>query len=133
MAGPYGIDDAATTYGGSEITSYITKTFPSLDQQNEIEEHTPEGASVAQSLFTGLSDYGEIPVSGPYTTEMDAIIGAAARAKTYATLVQTWGGTKTTTITQVGVKNYKRSVAKGAVTDYEATFFVGFGATVTEA
>lgn len=133
MAGPYGIDDAIVSYAGSSINAHITKTYPTVSQEVEIEEHTPLGATVAQSLFTGLTTYGEVPISGPYTETVDGILGAAARNKTTAALVITWGGTKTTTFSAVGVKNYNRIVAKGAVTAYEATFFTYFGCTVTEA
>ncbi len=133
MAGPYGVDDAALTYGGSAIGGYCTKAHLSIDEQNQTEEHTPEGATIVQQMFTGLTDYGEMSVGGPYTTEMDAIIGAASRAKSYAALVRTWGGTKTSTLSQVGVKGYKRQVEGGAVTSFEATFFCGPACTMTEA
>lgn len=133
MAGPYGIDDGDLSYDGSSIKAYVTKTYPAVDQQNETEDQTPLGSSIAQSMFTGLTDYGEIPVSGPYDETIDAAIGAAARAKSTAALIVTWGGTKTTTFSVVGVKNYKRVIAKGAVTAYEATFFAGPACTVTEA
>lgn len=132
MAGPYGIPDYTLKYGASFITAYITKTFPEIEQANETEEHTPGGQSIVQHLFTGLVDYGEMSVSGPYTETIDAILGAAARAKTSAALELLYGGTKKTTLSLVGVKTYKRTV-KSEVTGYEAVFFVYFGSTVTEA
>lgn len=133
MAGPYGVDDLALTYGGSDLGAHCTKTLLSIDEQNQTEEHTPEGSTIIQQIFTGLTDYGEMGISGPYTETLDALIGAASRAKTYAALVRTWGGAKTSTLSLVGVKGYKRVAAGGAVTSFEATLFVGPGCTMTEA
>lgn len=133
MAGPYGIPDYKLEYGGSDLTPHITKTFPSLEMENETEEHTPGGQSLVQHLFTGRVIYSGLTVSGPYTEALDAILGAAARGKTDAALVLTYGGSKKTTFSKVGVQNYKRPIEGSAVTSYEATFVILFGSTVTEA
>lgn len=133
----YGIDDAILVYNTKTMTAYITDPAPDLTQTNETEDGTPLGATIIQKIFTGLTDYGTVAVGGPYDDTAvngpDAVFGAAARAKTLATLVLTWGGSKTTTITNVGVSDYKRTVAHGAVTKYSCTLFCGAGAAVTEA
>ena len=132
MAGPYGTPDYTITYG-SDITAHVTTEFPALDMDNETEEHTPGGQSLVQYLFTGRVNYGEISVAGPFTEDIDAILGAAARDKTDDALVLLFGGTKAVTFSAAGVKNYKRVVANGAVTGYVATFVILFGSTVLEA
>lgn len=129
----YGIPDSTVTYGASDISAHITKTHPEVEMAVETEEHTALGQSLATEMFTGLTSYGEITVSGPYSEAIDGILGAAARARTTAALVIKWGGTKTTTFSLTGIKNYKRTVAKGEVTSYEATFFLHHGCTATEA
>lgn len=133
----YGIDDGALTYATKAMKDYITSTQPSLDAENEVDDFTTLGSSVEKSIYTGLTKYGEITVGGPFddtaTDGSDAVFGGAARGKTYAALVITWGGTKTTTFSAVGIKNYKRTIAKGAINGYEAVMFLGPACTVTEA
>jgi hypothetical protein len=133
----YGIDDGALTYSTKAMKDYITSTQPAVDAENETDDFTTLGSSVEKQIYTGLTKYGEIPVAGPFddttTDGSDAVFGGAARAKSYAALVITWGGSKTTTFSAVGVKNYKRIIAKGSITNYEAVLFLGPGCTVTEA
>jgi len=132
----YGIDDGALTYSTKSMEDYITD-FPSLSQENETEDSTTLGASVASKAYTGLTRYGEVQVGGAYddtaTNGPDAVFGGAARAQSYAALVLTWGGTKTTTFNLVGVEKYERTWKKGARTGYQCTLFLGSGCTVTEA
>lgn len=133
----YGIDDGDLTYDSKSMKTYITTAFPELDAENETDDFTSLGSSVEKQIYTGLTRYGDITVGGPYddtaTTGPDAVLGGAARGKTTAALVITWGGSKTTTFSVVGVKNYKRKIEKGAITAYEATLFLGPACAVTEA
>ena len=131
----YGIDDGDLVYGVS-MKAYITSTQPAVDAVNELDDFTTLGSSVAKSIYTGLTDYGEIVIAGPYddtvTTGPDAVLGGAVRGQTYDELVITWGGSKTTTFTVVGVKSYERTIAKGAITGYKAVLFCGPACEVNE-
>lgn len=133
----YGPDDGLLTYSTKDMSAQITTTLPSLDQTNETDDFTALGSAIVRQIYTGLSDYGQITVGGPLddtvTTGSDAVFGGAARAKSYAALIITWGGNKTTTFSAVGVSSYKRTIAKGNITGYEAVLFLGPGCTVTEA
>jgi hypothetical protein len=132
----YGPPDAAVSYGGTVMTPEITTTLPSLDQQNQLDDATALGATIVRQIYTGLTDYGTIAIGGPYNPAAggcDLVFGAAARNKTYGALVLTWGGTKTTTFSAVGVSSYKRAITKGNITGYDCDLFLGPGCTVTEA
>jgi len=133
----YGPDDGILTYATKDMTNQITTTLPAVEQANETDDFTPLGSAIQRQIYTGLTDYGQIPVGGPFddtaTTGSDAVFGGAARAKTYGALVITWGGAKTTTFSQVGIANYKRAITKGNINGYEAVMFLGPGCTVTEA
>ena len=136
MAGPYGSDDAAVSYGGTAMTTQITEAMPTVDQANATEDATPMGSTVVQNVFTGLTDYGQITIGGIYNEAAggcDLVFGAAARNKTTGALIITYGGGKTTTFSLVGVANYRRIIVSKAVTKYECVLFLATGCTVTEA
>jgi len=131
----WGVPDSSITYNSHDISDEITTELPVLDEANETEDITGVSMSIAQQAFTGLTTYGEFPVGGPMSDTVNgayAVLRAAATAKSYATLVLDWGGV-TTTITNVGVKNFKRTIAKGALNGFSATLFLGPGAGVNEA
>lgn len=133
----YGIADGGLVWNSKTLTPYITTAFPSVEETNETEDITPLGATVSQEAFTKLMTYGEMTIGGQYddtaSTGPEVVLGGGCRARTLGTLVITWGGAKTTTITNVGVKRYRRTQNKGSLHQYEATLFLGPGAAVTEA
>lgn len=132
----YGTADGAFTWNSKTLTPYITTQFPTVEETQETEDVTPLGGTITVQAFTKLMTYGEVTIGGQYddtaTTGPEVVIGGGCRARTLGTMVITWGGGKNTSITNVGIKSYRRIQAKGALTQFEATFFLAAGAAVTE-
>lgn len=132
----YGTVDGELTYGGTSMKAHITTTMPSVEQENELDDFTALGSPIERQIYTGLVKYGHITIGGPYDSAAggcDLVFGAAARERTYAALVQTWGGAKTTTFSSVGVAKYTRKEDKGKILGYDCELFMGPTCTVTEA
>lgn len=131
-----GSSEGAFTWNAKDLSKYITTTLPSIEEANETEDVTPLGGAISVQAFTKLTTYGEVALGGVWDDEAngpEAVVGAGVRARTLASMVVTWKSGKTTTITNVGIKNYKRTQAKGSLHHWDATFFLGPSAAVTEA
>lgn len=131
----YGTVDGTFTYGAAPMTVHVVGTMPSVDQENELDDATCLGSPIEREIYTGLAKYGHVTVGGPYDSAAggcELVFGAAARARTYASLAIGWGGTKTTTFSAVGVAKYSRKMDKGKVLAYECELFQGPGCIVTE-
>lgn len=126
----YGSDDATFKVGSNFMTAYIDSDIE-VEKTAESEDVTPIGASVNKEAFTGLTSLKDIDVGGVFddtaVTGPDVIFGAIG---TSAAVEVLYGGSKKTTAT-MGLKTYKRTIAKGKLTRYSSTM-CHTGTTIAE-
>ena len=128
----YSSKDLTITYGGTDMTQHV-RSINGVDIEAILEESHSFGDTWFESLSTGMKRMNPIELGGLYddtaTTGPDAKFGPTALG-TSASLVITWGGTKTTTVTAF-VAKYSRGAQLGALTNYSVTLQPS--GTVTEA
>lgn len=117
----YGFDDGAITWNSQPLTSYVH-----ADVEFSVEAFTEEGHTLGDSwveqLFTGLKQ------GMPFTLECfyddvtngpdDLFAGAEGTA---ATMVITWGSTKTSSFSAM-LKRYTRRASRGQLHKARAEF-----------
>lgn len=129
----YNSSQAKFKVGSNFMEAYLNGNIE-VEKVALTEDGTPLGSTgaVAKEIFVGITELPEITVEGLYddtaTTGPDAVFGAIGTSQT---VIVTYGGTKTTTVT-LGLKSYKRSIVAKELTKFTATL-VNTGTSITEA
>jgi hypothetical protein len=116
----YGPGDAAVSYASQALTDVTV--IGDIDSEMLLEEITAMGNDDEVHASVGVRRYGPITLSAPYSDDSNLLrdkcddtgLGGTA------TLVITFGGSKTFTISTI-LKSTKRVISRGALTRFEAT------------
>lgn len=126
----YSSKDFTMTMAGTDVTAYLLDTV-TVKIMAIIEKVTPFGATWAAQVYTGISEMGDIGISGLFDTASGKFVDQV-RTHQGATIacVITYGGSKTTTFSAI-VESYSVPVKVGVMTRFSANLRPT--GTVTEA
>ena len=125
----YGSKDASVTFGGTAITAMIS---PAADIEREaiLQESTPVAVAWKTFLATGSKSLAPITFGGIEDFQASTGSRALLAEGTSGSLVVTYGGAKTTTVTCI-VQKYKTVMASEKLHVFSVTLQPS--GTVTEA
>lgn len=117
----YSSKDFSITYGGTDMSQHV-RTINGVEIEAILEEAHSFGDTWFEALSTGLKRMNDVEIGGFFddtaVSGPDVKFGPSALG-TAATLLLTWGGTKTTSVSAFAHK-YTRIAQVGAETQYSA-------------
>lgn len=125
----YGSKDVTIAYGATTVTSYFDPVA-TIERQAILQNATPFGVAWQAWLDTGSRQLAPITLTGVERFEASTGSRVIFAEGTSATLVVTYGGSKTTSVTAI-VQKYSTVLASEKLHVFSVTFQPS--GTVTEA